>query len=332
MKRIAVIQTAFPGDVILATPVFEALKHRYPDCGITAIIRPESYLLIANNPFLDEIIKFDKYGEDKGLRGLLRISRQIKDCDWAIIIQRYLRSALLAYLAKANKRTGFDISGSRILYNDSIPYDRNKHEVRRCLDLIGENNYDKYRPRIFTDDKTRQIADNLLHENGVKKDFAVVAPGSVWGTKRYPYYSKLIELISEALDLETVLLGGGADSELVTNIESESTAGPVNLVGKTDFLVSAEIISRARIVFSNDSAPAHIAAAMDTPVVAVFGPTVPEFGFSPYNEIAKVVDIGELYCRPCSTHGTRTCPQKHFRCMKELPPEKIIEAAKSLLA
>lgn len=332
MKKIVVIQTAFPGDVILATPVFEALRDRVRDCRITAVIRPESYPLLANNPFLDEIVKFDKYGGDKGLRGLLRISKKIKNCDWAIIIQRYFRSALLAYLARARRRTGFDIKGSRILYNDIIPYDRKKHEVRRCLDLIAEHDYDKYRPRIFADDKAGKTADELLLDSGIEKGFAVVAPGSVWATKRYPYYDKLIALIKKSFDLDTILLGGGADTELANSIATSSGIKPINMVGITDLLVSAEIISRARIVFSNDSAPTHIAAAMQTPVVAIFGPTVPEFGFTPYYEKAKVVDIGELYCRPCSTHGTRICPQKHFRCMKELQPERIIEAAKSLLS
>jgi heptosyltransferase-2 len=331
VDKIAVIQTAFPGDVILATPVFEALKNRNSDCRLTAVVRPESYPLISNNPFVDEKITFDKNGKDCGLRGLLKISRLIRDLDWAIIIQRYFRSALLAYLAGAKKRTGFDISGFRFLYNDVVPYDRKKHEVHRCLDLAGESDHEKYRPRIFINDESRATADMLLSDRKVKIDFAVAAPGSVWATKRYAHYLQLIDLIKEILHLDIVLLGGEGDIELAGHIENSSGHKPINLVGKTDLLVSAEIISRARIVFANDSAPAHMAAAVDTPVVAIFGPTVPEFGFAPYSRRSRVVDIGELYCRPCSTHGTRTCPQKHFRCMKELPAGNIIEAAKSLL-
>ena len=107
---------------------------------------------------------------------------------------------------------------------------------------------------------------------------------------------------------------------------------PINLTGKTDLLLSAAIISKARLAITNDSAPAHIAAAVGTPVVAIFGPTVPSFGFAPYSDKSTVVDIGNLYCRPCTRHGSKTCPQGHFRCMKKLLPEKIVEASALLFS
>jgi heptosyltransferase-2 len=332
MKKIAVIQTAFPGDVILATPVFEALKDKDPEYHLAAIVRPESHSLLKDNPYLDEIIMFDKYGKDKGVRGLLRVAGRLRNYDWAIIIQRFLRSALIAYLGKVKRRTGFDSSGFRFLYTEKIPYNEDKHEVQRCLELIGITRKEKYRPRIFITDETRKKTDKLLSKYRIPGEFVVVAPGSVWATKRYPRYGRLVDLIKDRFGLKTVLLGGAYDIEISKSIAQLSHNRPFDLTGKTDLLISADIISRSKIVIANDSAPSHIAAAMNTPVVAVFGPTVPSFGFAPYSQNSKVVDIGKLYCRPCTRHGSEKCPEGHFRCMLELAPESIIEGAEVLIS
>ncbi|UCE66850.1 MAG: lipopolysaccharide heptosyltransferase II [Candidatus Zixiibacteriota bacterium] len=332
MKKIIVIQTAFPGDVILATPVFEALKDMAPGCFLAAVIRPESYPLLKDNPHIDDILIYNKYGNERGLKGIIRISRLIRDYDWAVIIQRYLRSALIAYLAGIKRRTGFGSSGFRFLYTEKKPYHENRHEVLRCLDLTGVAEAGKYRPRIFIMDKARKKTDKLLSDSGIRNSFAVVAPGSVWATKRYPHFAELIDLVKEEFGLEVILLGGADDIEVSKSVVNNSRHKPFDLTGKTDLLVSAGIISRSRITFTNDSAPAHMAAAVETPVVAIFGPTIPEFGFSPYSEKTRVVDNGKLYCRPCSRHGSKKCPQRHFRCMMDLLPEKVIKAARPLIA
>ncbi len=331
MAKIAVIQTAFPGDVVLSTPVYEALKDRFPGCETVAMVRPESMALLKYNPHIDCVLSFDKYGADKGLSGLIRTAARLKGCDRAIIIQRHLRSAAVAYLAGIPTRVGYSNSKARFLYTDRIEYRGDKHEVQRCLDLIGIGDDDRFKPRIFLDDGARSKAENLLGSAGVGQDFVVVAPGSIWPTKRYPYFPGLIHLINEEFNLPVVLIGGVSDIQL-SNTIAESCRGILhNLTGETDLLESAAIISRARLTIANDSAPAHIAAAVNTPVIAIFGPTVEKYGFSPCSERSSVVDIGELYCRPCTTHGSARCPQRHFRCMLELQPPKIIEVLKLLV-
>jgi heptosyltransferase-2 len=333
MTKIAVIQTAFPGDVILASPVFEVLKTREPGCLTTAVVRPESASILENNPHVDNILIYDKYGADKGISGIFRIASRLKSHDKAIIIQRHFRSGLIPFMARIPVRIGFDNSVARLFFTSRIIYDCQKHEVLRCLDLVGENDPDaRFRPRIFIDRQSSRQADELLHQNGIKYDFAVVAPGSVWPTKRYANYPALIDLIHDKLDLPVVLVGGLADKDLAALLTRSVAHMPVDLCGQTDLMQSAAIISRARLVFCNDSAPAHMAAALGTPVVAIFGPTVPAFGFSPYSENSAVVDIGHLECRPCSSHGTKKCPRGHFKCMRELSPEIVLETGKLLLA
>ncbi len=331
-NRIAVIQTAFPGDVILCTPVFEGLKSQYPDWETAAVVRPESVSLIEGNPFIDRIIPFDKYGADRGVRGILRMAGKLKGFDRAVIIQRHLRSALIAYLAGIPERIGFSNSSAARLYTSRMDYAKGKHEVRRCLDLIGIDDRERrFKPRIFIDDLTENRAMGIIEESGIGSEFAVAAPGSVWPTKRYPYYPGLIHLIEKEFNLPVVLLGGSGDIELSRSIAESCKTKPLDLTGRTTLLESAAIISRARIVLANDSAPSHIASAMGVPVAAIFGPTIPEFGFAPYSDNSVTVDIGELECRPCSTHGSVRCPRKHFRCMLELEPGEIIGRIRSLI-
>jgi heptosyltransferase-2 len=150
VTRIVVIQTAFPGDVVLSTPVFEALKEGFPGCETVAVVRPESAELLEYNPYIDRVISFDKYGADRGLSGLIRMSSRLKGCEKAIIIQRHFRSAALAYLAGIPVRIGYSNSKARFFYTNRVAYVADKHEVQRCLDLIGiDDDENRYRPRIF---------------------------------------------------------------------------------------------------------------------------------------------------------------------------------------
>jgi heptosyltransferase-2 len=128
-----------------------------------------------------------------------------------------------------------------------------------------------------------------------------------------------------------ILLGGKADKDLSSSIALDSAHLPLDLTGKTNMLLSAAIMARSRVVIANDSAPGHLAAAVNVPVVSIFGPTIPGFGFTPYSGQSMVVDIGEMECRPCSRHGDHLCPRKHFKCMRDLKPESVVEAMEKLL-
>lgn len=331
MPKIAVIQTAYPGDVILSTPLFEAVKATFPGCGTVAVVRPESVCLLENNPFVDEIEAFDKYGADRGLSGIARLAGRLKGCGRAYIIQRHLRSAIIAYFARIPVRVGFACSSARMLYTHKIVYRENLHEVERCLSLLGAE-AKRYRPRLYLGEDSISRADELIKSAGIYDDFAVIAPGSIWPTKRYPYFTGVIHLLKEKLNLPVVLIGGAKDARAAEEIGAGSIHKVHNLAGATSLAESAAIMSKAKIVITNDSAPAHIAAAVGAPVVAIFGSTVPRFGFAPYSGNSAVVEIGDLYCRPCGRHGAKKCPEKHFRCMLDLQPAKVIEAVLSLLA
>ena len=328
MRRIAVIQTAFPGDVILCTPVFESLKSA--GHHVTAVIRPQAEPLVRNNPNIDNLICYDK---KKGAFPFFKAISDLKkaECDTALIVQRYFKSGLLPLYAGISRRIGFDASSVSFLYTDEVRYKSKQHEVERCLSLCeGLSSTKGFSPQIFLTENDRGEALEIITTININPDnFIVIAPGSVWATKRWTGYNELISLLKEKTDFDIVLLGSDDDFKLCEQINIKGHA--VNLAGKTDLLQSAAIINQSRITVTNDSAPAHIAAAVGTPVVAVFGPTVPAFGFAPYSEKSSIVENPNLNCRPCSSHGPQKCPEKHFRCMKEISPEQVWEKCKILL-
>jgi heptosyltransferase-2 len=155
-----------------------------------------------------------------------------------------------------------------------------------------------------------------------------VAPGSVWGTKRWPYYSELAAAL--AGDAKVVVVGSAEDAPLGAAIVAAAPAA-LDATGRLSLLASAELIGRAGVIVTNDSAPMHLASAMGTPTVALFGPTVPEFGFGPLAPRASVVGLDTLPCRPCDRHGPARCPLGHHRCMRDLSPSMVAERVRALL-
>jgi heptosyltransferase II len=165
-------------------------------------------------------------------------------------------------------------------------------------------------------------ADAWLEARGIATRFVAIAPGSVWGTKRWPYYA---ELVSQ-LDRPVVIVGGPEDSALAQSIAAANPERAVSAAGALSLRASAAMIQRASVLVTNDSAPLHLATAVGTPIVALFGPTVPEFGFGPRRQGDVSLGHADLACRPCSRHGPERCPLGHHRCMRELSVEVILKA------
>jgi heptosyltransferase II len=156
-----------------------------------------------------------------------------------------------------------------------------------------------------------------------------LAPGSIWATKRWPGFVEL------AADLtrhgRMVVIGSRDDAELGRAIVDAVGDAAIDATGRLSLLASAELIGRCRVLVSNDSAPQHLASAMGTPTVAIFGPTVPAFGFGPLAAASIVAEVSGLACRPCHSHGPRKCPLGHWRCMRELDVVAVRDSARTLL-
>lgn len=334
-KRILIIQTAFLGDVILSTPLIKSLRELFPDAFISFLLIPETKKVLENNPHLNEILVYDKR-KKKGLGSFLQILATIRErkFDLAIIPHRSLRSALLAYLSGIPQRIGFDKSAGSFLFTHKVTYTLNIHEVDRNLSLLSSFKFkpsDKA-PELFPSAEDFSYARKFLHDSGIQEEDRIVgiAPGSVWATKRWlpERFAEVSDLLIKKDGVKVIFLGSAEDQKLCLEIANLMTEKPLILAGKTDILQSAAIISFCKVVLSNDSAPVHIASAMKKPVVAIFGSTIPEFGFAPYGEGHLIIEK-KMDCRPCGIHGRKKCPKKHFRCMREITTEEVFQAVVS---
>lgn len=327
MSGSLVIQTSFLGDVILTTPLISELSRRG---SVDVLVTPVGATALANNPHIRTVIPYDKrgtYGSAVGLWETIREIRSRRPYDTVYLAQGSFRSGLLAMMTGAKERIGFASSTGRVLYTKQLPYRPDRHHAERlwwlamseCADPPSR---DQVRPRLYPSDEERRIVDLLLRKTGSPDEpFVALAPGSAWGTKRWPYYPELARKLAE--DSRIAVIGSSADSALAAQIIDALPPGrAINGLG-LPLLASAELIGRARAIVTNDSAPQHLASAMGTPTLTIFGPTVPEFGFGPLAERHVVAGHDGLSCRPCHRHGPQRCPLGHWRCMRELTPEYI---------
>ena len=324
-----VIQTSFIGDTVLTTPLLAELAK----CTkVDIVVAPRSAPLLANHPDVGDVIVYDKGGSDRGVGGFVRMARQLRQRRYAAayLAQGSMRSAALARLAGIGTRVGFETSAGRRLYTRRVPYIENEHHAARLLRLSGaEPDAMRLRPRLFPGDRERATVDALLRDVGAGSEpFIAVAPGSIWGTKRWPFYP---ELVGE-VDGRIAIIGAAADREFAARIIESAGPRAFDATGRLSLLASAELIGRARALVTNDSAPLHLASAMGTPTVAIFGPTVPEFGFGPLAPRSRVLGITTLACRPCDRHGPQRCPLGHWRCMREITPRHVAMAVQELVA
>jgi heptosyltransferase II len=323
-----VIQTAFLGDVVLTTPLLAALAERYGPVDV--VTTPAAAVLLETHPAVGTVIRYDKRGADRGLRGLLRLGGRLRARRYAraYLPHRSWRSAALALLAGPAERTGFADSPAAVTYTRRVPRSATGHEVERLLTLApASTGTEAGRPPVpavhlaLTADD-RAAADAWLRERHVGAGFVALAPGSIWGTKRWAGYPEL----AAALDAPVVVLGGRDDAVLADQVVAAAPGRAYSAAGSLGLRTSAALIARAGVLVTNDSAPLHLATAVGTPVVAIFGPTVPGFGFGPRGPRDAIVEHPSLACRPCSAHGPQVCPLGHHRCMRELSVASVLAA------
>ncbi len=329
-KSVLVIQTAFIGDVALAIPLLEAVKLLWAESELDIVVRPPSQNLLETLPYLRHIWIYDKRGRDGGAGGFLRLVAQLrrKRYDLAILPHRSLRSGLLARCAGIPLRVGFNRGGGRLLHSHRIPYPAAVHEIARNLQLLSPfgpiPQVDP--PIVIPSEEDVALADQKLRE--IHQPLLALAPGSVWFSKRWPevYFAKLGRMLAAEGNF-IVLIGGEEDRPLGHRIRAAIGSGCINLCGELSLRQSVEVLRRCRLLVTNDSAPTHLGVASGIYVLTLFGSTIPEFGFAPYGTKGRPVAI-ELYCRPCTNHGRQKCPEKHFRCMRELTPDRVYDEIK----
>lgn len=331
MQKILVVQTAFIGDVVLATALVESLHQQYPKAAIDVVVRKGNEPLFNEHPFINELIIWDKK-QHKYLNWFSILKKiRAKKYDVLINAQRFAATGLWTVLSSANTTIGFDKNPFSFLFTHKVKHDVSGnalHEVNRNHALISSLGvFPLAMPKLYP---TKSDFEKVKLYQAEK--YITIAPASVWFTKQFPL-TAWVSFISELkFEGPIYILGGASDKALgdkiineVVRLHSTASTKIINLSGELGFLASAALQQKAVLNYVNDSAPMHFCSAVNAPVVAIYCSTIPAFGFGPLSTNSFIVETQEqLACRPCGLHGNKQCPLGHFNCAHSIENAQLI--------
>jgi len=364
VQKFLVIQTAFIGDVVLATALIEKLHAHYPEAQLDFLVRKGNEGLLLGHPHLHEVLIWDK--KQNKLKNLFHLTRRIRKqrYDKVINVQRFAATGLLTAFSRAKETIGFDKNPLSPFFTHRIPHivsvpPRPGEAANANASRPGEatkpgaaaivsgpayggttttsaplHEIDRNQALIaaFTDDKPAKprLYPTATDEAKVKPyqntPYITISPASVWFTKQYPKEKWAGFIQKLPANLTVYLLGAPSDKELCQAIfAANPTPLTRDLSGQLSFLQSAALQKGAVMNYVNDSAPMHFASAVNAPVTAVYCSTIPGFGFGPLSDNRHIVEIAEpLDCRPCGLHGYKACPQGHFNCAYKIQDQQLL--------
>jgi ADP-heptose:LPS heptosyltransferase len=324
-----IIQTAFIGDVILATGLIEKLHQHYPNASIDFLLRKGNEGLLTSHPLLRTVLIWDK--KESKISNLLKLISLVRSnqYDGVVNIHRFASSGFITAFSGSKLKIGFDKNPIAFAFTKKIKHQiGNLHEVYRNHQLIEEITDAEYaKPKLYPTEKDFDKVKSYQVE-----PYLCIAPTSVWFTKQFPA-EKWIEFLkpTNAQGRKIYLLGAPTDFGTCESIrQASANENVVNLAGRLSFLESAALIKGAVMNFVNDSAPMHLASAMNAPVTVIFCSTVPSFGFGPLSDRSIIIETKEkLDCRPCGLHGFKACPKGHFKCAYSISMEDLVRSLKT---
>lgn len=332
-NRILVIQRAYLGDLILTLPLVRRIHAQRPAARITLAVRRGFEQLVRDQPAVSAVLSMrkrtgwlDRWGHDRGTFRDLRAGR----FDTVYLAHRSFRSGLYAWATRAPHRVGFSGSNGAWACTERVRYAHECHLAERLLALTGAapRPIPSGEPWFSVSEQARLDVDPLLRARGLEPErpWVILAPGSAWATKRWTTegFARLARWL-QGRGFAVVLVGTQSEKALCERVRKASGSDAVNLAGATALPLLAALLARSRMLIGNDSGTGHLAAAVGTPVITIFGPTTPELGYRPLGRRVLTVELPEpLECRPCGRHGSRSCPRGHHRCMRELSAEEVV--------
>ena len=334
-SRILIVKLSALGDVIHALPTLEALRSLYPQGHITWLVEEPHAPVVAGHPALDEVwpLPRPRLGNGRflpGLRDSLKLARRLREqpFDLVIDLQGLLKSAVWVVLTRSPRKLGYDRTRelSYLALTERLaPYDPEAHAVRRYLNLARHLGAAAEPPRFRLGLPLPADLSHLLSlERG--QPLAVVHPGARWPTKLWPAarWARLADWLARDKGFRVVITGSPGDREMAEEIVALAETRPLDLAGRTSLAELGALLKKAEFAVTTDTGPMHLAAALGTPVAALFGPTAP-WRTGPFGEGHEVVRL-ELDCSPCFQ---RRCSET--RCLLELPVLKAQEAVEKIL-
>lgn len=337
VERLLIRSTNWVGDAILTTPTIRAIRTHFPHAAISILAKPWVAPIFENSPHVDHVLLYDPAKRHTGVWGKWQLAKDLRQhrFDTAILLQNAFEAALIAFLARIPRRIGYNTDGRAFLLTHSVPCTpeiKNLHQTQyylRLLEGVGlPNDGGGLSLTLSEQDTTRAL--EILRREQVSPEACLVGinPGATFGTAKRWFpdrYADLCIRLKNSFDIQIVIFGGPAEAALGEQIRSLVGKGCVNLCGKTRLREAIAIIDRCRFFITNDSGLMHVAAALDVPQIAIFGPTnhVTTSPISPRSHMVRVPTA----CSPCLKPE---CPIDHH-CMKDITVDMVYHMAESLL-
>ncbi|MFA6379179.1 MAG: lipopolysaccharide heptosyltransferase II [Candidatus Omnitrophota bacterium] len=335
-ENILVVRTDRIGDVVLTTPALEALRKAYPRAKISIMVAPTTKDIVDGNPFLDEVIVYDKRGVDKGFLNFWRFVFKLRKKHFDLAINYHLKSRtnVMLFHAGIPHRIGFKSEKFGFLLTEQYPDPRingEKHETEYCLDLLRHIGIDcrSFNLWVSVSPVSEGWVDHTFKEHGILPTDKLIAvhPGASCISKRWPpeRFAEVADRLAEKYHAKIVLIGSD-DNQLIAREVLISMKQPVaDITGKTTVSHLISVLKRCTLLISNDSGPVHLAVGVKTPVISIFGRN--QAGLSParwrplgFLDIALHKDVG---CKVCLAH---LC-ELNFKCLKSISVDHVLEAA-----
>lgn len=324
-KKILIVHTAFLGDVVLITPLIRETNNIFPSAMIDTLVIPQTKGVLLNNPHLRKIITFDK--RNNKLKAFVQTVNKLRkqNYDLAILPHSSVTTIFLMLLSGIPRRIGFDRGIAANFLTMKVPYvnGENWHVTKKNLHLLSVFSRKEFnlQTEMYPSESDRKTAVSYLSQfTQTNQSVITIAPGSVHNTKKWPekHYIELTRMLGEA-GYNLIFIGSKSEFILCESIIESAGVKALNLAGATSILESAAIIQKSNLMVCNDSGAMHIANAVQTDVIAFFGPTVPAFGFFPFRKMDHIFEL-DMNCRPCGNHGGKKCPLDHHHCMQNILP------------
>jgi heptosyltransferase-2 len=332
LPRILIIRFSAMGDLLLITPLLRAIRAKHPKASITVVTKTAFLPVLANNPRITELIGYNPRTPLRALAAELKRRSFTHRLD----LHGSLRSRALRWLVggrwssypKHRLVRAMLIRTKKNWYRDHRPVAERYFDAAQELEVQP----DDASLEFFIDRPAMQGAETFLRGQGIglSRTLVAVAPGAAHATKRWPleHWRHLVASLTEQ-GSDVVVLGGPDEVALAEAVAEAGSPHAVSAAGRFQVSGSAAILKRARSLVSGDTGLMHLATAVGTPVLALFGPTVQAFGFQPYHARASVLEL-PLSCRPCSTMGSERCPLGHHRCLEDISPSMVLDALRRL--
>ena len=349
-ETVLVLKFGHIGDAVLTLPVLKALKECFPSAQLVFVVGSWAKEVMLDSPFVDRLIVFDDPFDNRVLLTETNIVRKLKrihlqeimkvlitirslQCDVVFDLNGTFRSFIFTYLSGAKHMIGYDWQGIGYLLDAKVKHSEDKQEVYRCFDVIrilGANT-DVKGPFMFPSDEERMFAEKYLKQNSIHNSELLIGihPGAPFIPRRWPKerFAKVADELDQKYGAKVIFFGGHDEVGLVNNIIRLMEKTAISLTGKTTIRQTMAIIERCDLFICNDSSLMHIAAMLNIPVIALFGPGQYQL-YAPYNEESIVIreDVG---CNPCNEGSAvwrKMCKRGRAYCMEAITIQKVMNA------